>query len=107
MSIHFMPGIGSLVSALPILRVSRIVAFCLLTRVRNATLGLLRIISTIIGIVARCRVVRHCRLCALSLPSCVGMIPKVMTAGVFYASIGDAFAAFFKAEAAAHRRAGV
>lgn len=27
--------------------------------------------------------------------------------GVFYASIGDAFAAFFKAEAAAHRRAGV
>lgn len=27
--------------------------------------------------------------------------------GVFYASIGDAFAAFFNAEAAAHRRAGV
>ena len=27
--------------------------------------------------------------------------------GVFYASIGDAFAAFFKAEAAACRRAGV
>ena len=27
--------------------------------------------------------------------------------GVFYASIGDAFAAFFKAEAAARRRAGV
>lgn len=27
--------------------------------------------------------------------------------GVFYASIGDAFAAFFKAEAAALRRAGV
>lgn len=27
--------------------------------------------------------------------------------GVFYSSIGDAFAAFFKAEAAAHRRAGV
>lgn len=47
-----MPGIGSLVSALPILRVSRIAACCLLTRVRNATLGLLRIISTIIGIVS-------------------------------------------------------
>lgn len=28
-------------------------------------------------------------------------------AGVFYSSIGDAFAAFFKAEAAACRRAGV
>lgn len=27
--------------------------------------------------------------------------------GVFYSSIGDAFAAFFKAEAAACRRAGV
>lgn len=76
-----MPGIGSLVSALPILRVSHIVAFCLLTRVRNATLGLLRIISTIIGIVARCRVVRRCRLCALSLP----IFSTVMTAGVLMA----------------------
>ncbi len=81
----FMPVIGSLVSALLILRVSRIVACCLLTRVRNATLGLLRIVSTIIGIVARCRVVRRCRLCALSFPICVDMIPKVMTAGVLMA----------------------
>lgn len=76
-----MPVIGSLVSALPILRVSRIVAFCLLTRVRNATLGLLRIISIIIGIVAWCRVVRRCRLCALSLP----IFSTVMTAGVLMA----------------------
>ena len=41
-----MPVIGSLVSALPILRVSRIVACCLLTRVRNATLGLLHLTFT-------------------------------------------------------------
>lgn len=46
-----------------------------------ATLGLLRIISIIIGIVAWCRVVRRCRLCALSLP----IFSTVMTAGVLMA----------------------
>lgn len=106
-----MPVIGSLVSALPILRVSRIVAFCLLTRVRNATLGFAA--DHFDNNWHRSAVSRReaLPLMRAELAELRGYDSKGHDGwrvdGVFYASIGDAFAAFFKAEAAACRRAGV
>ena len=81
MSIHFYAGYWQFGIGVTNFEGEPYCSLCLLTRVRNATLGLLRIISIIIGIVAWCRVVRRCRLCALSLP----IFSTVMTAGVLMA----------------------